>query len=64
MSNITTKDYLGFTRTMPKGLKTTSSVVSISSRVVETAANTFTEQQVSLDLSPLYNEVFVVVAIT
>jgi len=63
MSNITTKDYLGFTRTMPKGLKTTSSVVSISSRVVETAANTYTEQQVSLDLSPLDNEVFVVVAI-
>lgn len=48
---------------MPKGLKTTSSVVSISSRVAETVANTFAQEQISLDLSPLDNEVFVVIAI-
>ena len=48
---------------MPQGLKQTSSVVAISSSVVESAANTFTQQQISLDLSPLDNEVFVVVAI-
>lgn len=63
MSITNTKDYLGFTRTMPKGLKSTSSIVSISSQTVEAGANTYTQSQVSLDLSPLDNEVFVVVAI-
>ena len=48
---------------MPAGLKQTSSIVAISERVLETAANTFTQSQVSLDLSPLDNEVFVVLAI-
>lgn len=48
---------------MPKGLKSTSDIVAISSRVTETAANTFTQETVSLDLNPLDNEVFVVVAI-
>lgn len=48
---------------MPKGLKQTSDVVAISAKVTETAANTFTQQTVSLDLNPLDNEVFVVVAI-
>jgi len=48
---------------MPKGLKSTSSIVAISSSVTESAPNTFTQQQVSLDLSPLDNEVFVVVAV-
>lgn len=48
---------------MPKGLKQTSDIVAISSRVTETAANTFTQNTVSLDLNPLDNEVFVVVAI-
>lgn len=48
---------------MPKGLKQTSSVVAVSSSVVETAPNTYTEQQVDLDLDPLNNEVFVVLAI-
>ena len=47
---------------MPKGLKSTSSIVSVSSRVQETAANTYTQEQISLDLDPLNNEVFVVVA--
>lgn len=48
---------------MPAGLKQTSSIVAISERVLETAPNTFTQTQVSLDLSPLDNEVFVVLAI-
>lgn len=48
---------------MPAGLKQTSSIVAISDSVLETAANTFTQTQVSLDLSPLDNEVFVVLAI-
>lgn len=48
---------------MPKGLKATSSVVAVSAQVTETGANTYTEEEISLDLSPLDNEVFVVVAI-
>lgn len=48
---------------MPKGLKETSSIVAISADVLETAPNTYTQEQVSLDLDPLNNEVFVVVAI-
>lgn len=48
---------------MPAGLKQTSSIVAISEQVVESAPNTFTQQQVSLDLSPLDNEVFVVLAV-
>lgn len=48
---------------MPKGLKQTSSVVSIGFGVDESAANTFTEGQVDLNLSPLDREVFVVLAV-
>ena len=48
---------------MPKGLKETSSVVAISAGISETAANTFTEGQVDLNLDPLNNEVFVVLAV-
>ena len=48
---------------MPTGLKQTSSVVSIGFEAVETAANTFTESSVDLNLSPLDREVFVVLAI-
>ena len=48
---------------MPKGLKETSSVVAVSALVGETAANTFTQAQVDLNLDPLNNEVFVVLAI-
>ena len=48
---------------MPKGLKQTSSVVNIGFSVTESAANTFTEGSVDLNLSPLDNEVFVVLAI-
>ena len=47
---------------MPKGLKQTSSLVAVSARVQETAANTYTQEQISLDLDPLNNEVFVVLA--
>lgn len=48
---------------MPKGLKQTSSVVSIGFSVAESAANTFTQDSVDLNLSPLDNEVFVVLAV-
>jgi hypothetical protein len=48
---------------MPKGLKETSGIVAISSRTDESAANTFTQSQIDLNLDPLNNEVFVVVAI-
>jgi len=45
---------------MPKGLKETSSIIVIGASAVESAANTFTSQQVDLQLNPLDNEVFVV----
>ena len=48
---------------MPKGLKQTSSLITISFGVTESAANTFTEEIVDLQLNPLDNEVFVVQAI-
>lgn len=48
---------------MPKGLKQSSSVVSIGFSVDESAANTFTQTTVDLNLSPLDREVFVVLAI-
>jgi hypothetical protein len=48
---------------MPAGLKQTSSVVAIGFEVVETAANTFTQSSVDLNLSPLDREVFVVLAV-
>lgn len=48
---------------MPKGLKETSSMITISASVTESAANTFTQQQVDLQLNPLDNEVFVVYAV-
>ena len=50
-------------RDQDMGLKTTSSTVAIGFRVNESAANTFTQASVDLQLSPLDNEVFVVVAI-
>ena len=48
---------------MPKGLKETSSIITIGAEVIESAANTFTTQQVDLQLNPLDNEVFVVYGI-
>ena len=44
-------------------LKKSSSTIVISSSVTESAANTFTSEQVDLQLNPLDNEVFVVVGI-
>jgi hypothetical protein len=48
---------------MPEGLKSTSAIIQIGSLVQESAANTFTSQQVSLQLNPLDQEVFVVLAV-
>jgi len=48
---------------MPKGLKQSSSLITIGARATEAGANTFTEQRVDLQLNPLDNEVFVVQAI-
>lgn len=48
---------------MPTGLKQTSSVVNIGFGVSESGANTFTQDSVDLNLSPLDREVFVVLAI-
>lgn len=43
-----------------KGLKQTSQTIAISFGVTESAANTFTQSQIDLNLDPLNNEVFVV----
>ena len=48
---------------MPTGLKQASSVVSIGFSLTETGANTFSQSQVDLNLSPLDREVFVVLAV-
>jgi hypothetical protein len=48
---------------MPKGLKTSSSPIMVSASFTETAADTFTQLRVDLQLNPLDNEVFVVQAI-
>jgi len=46
-----------------KGLTQTSSLITIGFSNPESAANTFTQQRVDLQLNPLDNEVFVVQAI-
>lgn len=43
--------------------KKTSSIITISNLTTETGANTFTQAEVDLQLSPLDNEIFVVLAI-
>ena len=48
---------------MPKGLKPTSDTVIISGSVVESAANTFTQETIDLQLDVLNREIFVVTAI-
>lgn len=48
---------------MPTGLKQTSSLIVIGARVTETAANTFTQARIDLQLNPLDNEVFVVTGV-
>jgi len=48
---------------MPAGLKQSSAVVPIGFSVTESAANTYTQTQVDLNLSPLDREVMVVLAV-
>ena len=48
---------------MPKGLKETSSLITIGFTATEPAPNTFVEARVDLQLNPLDNEVFVVQAV-
>jgi len=48
---------------MPAGLKQTSSVVTIGFEVTEDLPNTFKQNSVDLNLSPLDREVFVVLAV-
>jgi len=48
---------------MPRGLKQTSSTVAIGFQLAESAANTFTQGSVDLNLDPLNQEVFVVESI-
>ena len=48
---------------MPTGLKQSSSVVAIGFQVNESAANTFTQTSIDLNLSPLDREVFVVLSV-
>ena len=48
---------------MPKGLKSTSSIIQISGEITESGANTYTSEKVDLQLNPLDNEVFVVLAV-
>lgn len=48
---------------MPAGLKQTSAAIAIGFGVTESAANTFTQTSVDLNLSPLDREVFVVLGI-
>ena len=48
---------------MPTGLKASSSTVAIGFSLSESAANTFTQASVDLNLSPLDREVFVVLAV-
>ena len=44
-------------------LKTTSEIVAVGFDILESAANTFTQSRVDLQLSPLDQEVFVVLAV-
>lgn len=45
------------------GFKKSSGIITVSGSVTETGANTFTQEQISLPLDPLNNEVFVILAI-
>ena len=47
---------------MPKGLKETSGLIVISTAISESAPNTYTQEQVELQLNVLDREVFVVIA--
>jgi len=48
---------------MPKGLKSTSSIIQISGEITESGIDTFTSDKIDLQLNPLDNEVFVVLAV-
>ena len=48
---------------MPRGLKSSSDIIIFGANVTETAANTYTELEINLNLDPLNQEVFVVQAI-
>ena len=48
---------------MPTGLKTSSGQIIISGQVTESAANTYTQEEVDLQLNVLDREVFVVTAL-
>jgi len=48
---------------MPVGLKMTSSPIAVSFSLAESAANTFTQGRIDLQLNPLDNEVFVVTGV-
>jgi len=48
---------------MPKGLKSTSSLITIGFSATETAPDTFLQERVDLQLNPLDNECFIVQAI-
>lgn len=48
---------------MVKGLTQTSSIVAIGFSTIESGANTFTQSQIDLNLSPLDREVFVVLGV-
>ena len=50
-------------KSMPTGLKSTSSPIQISASLTESAANTFTFDEIPLTLNVLDNEVFVVTQI-
>lgn len=63
MATTTIIDYTLLLSDMPTGLKQTSSVVSIGFNATQTAANTFLQEEIDLNLSPLDREVFVVLAI-
>ena len=48
---------------MPKGLSKPSSPLTVSFEVSETAPNTFTQEEIALQLDVLNNEIFVVVGV-
>ena len=48
---------------MPKGLKETSSLITVGFSVSEKTANTFAQEAIDLQLNPLDNEVFVVLSV-
>ena len=49
---------------MPTGLKSTSGQIIISGKLAESSANTYTQEEVDLQLNVLDREVFVVTAVS